>query len=1344
MADDLDIKLVITVDSRQAETALRGMVVLANRAAQEMSRQIQAGVSGQPVPPPDFGAFEQELAEITAELERLQAEAAQPVEVDTGKAADELDDLGDAAEQAGRKTTSWLERIGTTGQVMVGNIAATAVSRLARELARMPGLALRLGVDFESGMARVGALSRATDDQLKQLTASARQLGAETVFSASQAAEGMSFLAMAGFDVNATIGAMPGVLATAAAAQSDLGTTSDIVSNVLSGFKLRAEESARVADVLTATFTTSNTSLQTLGETMTYAAPVAAGLKIPLEEVAAAAGLMGDAGIQGSMAGTALRSALLSLVGPTGEAERLMNRLGISATNADGSMRSLPEILRSIEGGLEGMTDAQRTATLSTLLGERAVTGFSALLAAGSDALEDYAASVHSAGQAEEVARKQTDTLRGDLEQLSSGLEELALSSFGLVQDELRATVQGLTAFIGVLRENWDTLETGGRVLGVLAVTVGTWTLSMRLARLEVFALASSQGVAATATVAFRSAVAAATAQVRAFSLAVASNPIGLLITALSAGAAAAILFRDGTDEATEALRRQREEAERTREEIQKLSGAAIGQRAVDIEIGLSVNRADLEKTRQEIADLERERRGAGPDAWLETREELLALRERERELVATIAEQERAQGVLTEATGKSLGAQVAATRARLVIERDRGALSEAELERLKAIAEQEAQLRDDATLGAQERKSQLEELAAEEQRIREEAAARVDTGRIEELQAELDALERQREEIERIGRAEETTTTTTTTGELSDEEKKRLEARARLERQLADALAQLRVAAVEDEDERRRQAVELRFEQERQRVRDLLEERRRAGSITAEELATRETELIDLIGEAERQELERLERDRRQKEERRRARVQQHLDEAARYEQQLDAAVARAGAEVLEDPHRRRLELIRIEYEAALEAAEARAETARRRAEQEIEDEEEKTARLDAIAAELNAARAEADAERLAQATAAEREHTEEIRRQYEERMRAVRRYTDVVVDAAWEAFDASRRMTDLDVEYSGFQFEERGRRLRESLADGRISHREYDLEVRRLAQDRAEFEKRVEAERAGFLEKSVRGVAAVAIEAGREALKEFVAQKMMELLFHETTEAGKTTATLAGAAARIPALIAEGAAALASAAKSIYEAAAKIASGLASLLGPFAIAAIPAAVASLYAVFKGLQSALGFAQGGYTGPGHRYEPAGIVHRGEFVIEKPLVDRTGPEAYYRLREALRAGITPDELLVAAGAAERGYADGGYVEALSGAALNLRPAPASAASASAPGGPDLSELIEAQERQTREIKALRREMGEREMHVALYASRRVAAQLVEGGRGYVEQKRVTNPLRRAR
>lgn len=201
---------------------------------------------------------------------------------------------------------------------------------------------------FEGAMNKVAAVSGATGEQLGRLSSLAKELGTSTAFSAKEAAEGMSFLAMAGFEVEDTLTAMPGVLQLAAAGQLELARAADITSNVLSGYGFEATEIGRVNDVMTATFSAANTSLEQMGDAMSYVAPVAAGVGFRFEETAAAIGKLGDAGIQSTRAGTALRGMISSLLDPNEKAQEHFERLGISVHNADGSLKGLNEVLAAL------------------------------------------------------------------------------------------------------------------------------------------------------------------------------------------------------------------------------------------------------------------------------------------------------------------------------------------------------------------------------------------------------------------------------------------------------------------------------------------------------------------------------------------------------------------------------------------------------------------------------------------------------------------------------------------------------------------------------------------------------------------------------------------------------------------------------------------------------------------------------------------------------------------------------------------------------------------------------------------------------------------------------------
>ncbi|CAM3294022.1 conserved hypothetical protein [Xenorhabdus nematophila ATCC 19061] len=346
------------------------------------------------------------------------------------------------------------------------------------------------GYDFEVGMSKVQALTRLDKNspELKQLREQARHLGATTAFTANQVAQGQSFYAMAGFKPDQIRAAMPGTLAMSLAGDTDLATTADIGSNILTGFKLKSEEMGRVSDVLVGAFTRSNTNLSMLGETMKYVAPVAAGLGVDIETAAAATGKLGDAGIQGSMAGTALRSILGRLAAPPTAAAKALKKLNIQTKDAKGNLRALPEILTELNAKTAKMGDAQRAGIFKAIAGEEA---FSALLVlseqAGSGALQKLTQELKQAqGEAKKVAGTMTDNLDGDLKALSSAWEDLGIEIFGGVDSPLRGITQRITKIISKtgewMKANPELTKTLTMVaigLGVILSVFGTITLAL-------------------------------------------------------------------------------------------------------------------------------------------------------------------------------------------------------------------------------------------------------------------------------------------------------------------------------------------------------------------------------------------------------------------------------------------------------------------------------------------------------------------------------------------------------------------------------------------------------------------------------------------------------------------------------------------------------------------------------------------------------------------------------------------------------------------------------------------------------------------------------------------------
>ncbi|HDR6822622.1 TPA: phage tail tape measure protein, partial [Bacillus thuringiensis] len=332
------------------------------------------------------------------------------------------------------------------------------------------GASVKAAANFEQSMAKVKAISGATDSEFKQLEATAKDLGATTQFSASQAADGLAFLSLAGFKAQDSIDSIPSVLNLAAAGALDLGTAADIASNIMTGFGLSAKDTGFATDVLAKTFTTANTDMNQLGMAMKYVAPVANALGWDITDAATAVAKMSDAGIQGSQAGTSLRAALLSLANPTGQTEKAFEKLGISVTDANGQFKPLPELIGHISSKMEGMTETQKTVTAAQLVGTEASAGFLALLAQGQPALENYKKSLEeSGGTAQRVAETMQNTLLGAWNQVTSAAEGLAINLGQALLPAFTAVAHGAAILIGSLAQLDPAFLAGGLAAAAFA-----------------------------------------------------------------------------------------------------------------------------------------------------------------------------------------------------------------------------------------------------------------------------------------------------------------------------------------------------------------------------------------------------------------------------------------------------------------------------------------------------------------------------------------------------------------------------------------------------------------------------------------------------------------------------------------------------------------------------------------------------------------------------------------------------------------------------------------------------------------------------------------------------------
>jgi len=302
-----------------------------------------------------------------------------------------------------------------------------------------------VAAEFDDSMRQVQATSGATGAEFDALREQARQLGADTAFSATEAAEGMNDLAAAGFDANQIMAAMPGMLSLASAGSVELGEAASIASSILNGFGLEAEEAGRVADVLAKSAAATNAGVSDMGEAMSYVAPVAKSTGLSLEEVAAAVGILSNAGIQGSMAGTTLRGAISSLLTPTNEAQEVLDRLGVTVKDSSGKMLPLNDIIGQFEKSGLSAADAM------TIFGDRAGPGMLALVQKGQSGLVDLTTTLeNSGGAATAMAETMESGPGGAFRTLQGSMEDLAIT----LGDTL---IPAVMPFVDLLKDlaNW-------------------------------------------------------------------------------------------------------------------------------------------------------------------------------------------------------------------------------------------------------------------------------------------------------------------------------------------------------------------------------------------------------------------------------------------------------------------------------------------------------------------------------------------------------------------------------------------------------------------------------------------------------------------------------------------------------------------------------------------------------------------------------------------------------------------------------------------------------------------------------------------------------------------------
>lgn len=437
--------------------ATREKLEALKNAEEQVQKQFEAGEIGVE----QYEGLKREIIETEEKLKNLEKQAASSnVELQKiGAIGDKLQDTGEKISDVGKKF------LPVTGAVTA--LGAAAVKTTA---------------DFDAAMSKVSSVSGATGADLEALRDKAREMGSKTKFSASEAAEAMNYMAMAGWKTSDMLGGIEGIMNLAAASGEDLATTSDIVTDALTAFGLSADDSAHFADILAAASSNANTNVAMMGETFKYAAPLAGAMGFSAEDTAEAIGLMANAGIKASQAGTSLRTIMTAMSGPIELVGDSFGEVTIETSNADGSMRALGDILQDLRGYWGELSESEQASTAQSIAGKNAMSGFLALMnAAPADIEKLNGAIAECDGTSEKMANTMQDNLSGQVTILKSQLEELAISFGEMLMPAIRQIVTWVQSFVDKLnsmdqstRELILTIGLIAAAIGPLLIAVGT------------------------------------------------------------------------------------------------------------------------------------------------------------------------------------------------------------------------------------------------------------------------------------------------------------------------------------------------------------------------------------------------------------------------------------------------------------------------------------------------------------------------------------------------------------------------------------------------------------------------------------------------------------------------------------------------------------------------------------------------------------------------------------------------------------------------------------------------------------------------------------------------------
>ena len=434
---------------KEAIEATKEKLTTLKTAAEQANQQLADGKITQD----QYDALQREIVETEQNLKSLQEQAAV-----TNTTLAKIDAVGEKLQTVG----SQVEGVGK--KFLPVTAAVTGLGTAA----------VKTAADFDQEMSKVAAISGATGSDFDSLREKAREMGAKTKFSASEAASAMEYMAMAGWKTGDMLDGIEGIMNLAAASGEDLATTSDIVTDALTAFGLSAADSGHFADILAAASSNANTNVSMMGETFKYCVPIAGALGFSAEDTAEAIGLMANSGIKASQAGTSLRSIMNNLAGEVTFAGKNIGEVTIATSNADGSMRSLNDILADCRVAFSGLTESEKAANAESLVGKNAMSGFLALMNAGEGDIDKLRGAIENCdGSAESMAETMQDNLNGQLTILKSQLEELAISFGDLLMPTIRKIVSAVQAFVDKLNSMDDSTRETILKVAALAAAIG-------------------------------------------------------------------------------------------------------------------------------------------------------------------------------------------------------------------------------------------------------------------------------------------------------------------------------------------------------------------------------------------------------------------------------------------------------------------------------------------------------------------------------------------------------------------------------------------------------------------------------------------------------------------------------------------------------------------------------------------------------------------------------------------------------------------------------------------------------------------------------------------------------